>query len=341
MNNTSMPTRLSVVFSESGERNTIPTESSSETLNNGRASYDVGFPPITRISLSSGGKPPQGQDFNGIFYESFLRHQWVQAGGGYPYDASFSSVIGGYPKGAIIPLSTLDGLWLNTKNNNNGTPESVGGSPTGWVPALSYGAETITASGSSNITLTALQASRKEIIISGALTGNIYLIFPSWVMEWKVTNKTTGGFNIACKTLTGDKTATLYPAGRGKIRCDGENIYFVDATSGPGQSGGILLGNGARLAWGYTDANCTVASTDGVYETENVYVKPTFTTSDGTFGFNTICSVKVIPVDIAGAGQNERSWLMDWTFSGPGFSFRSACKTQNASIRTRWEVIGF
>lgn len=114
MNNSAMPLRLTMVFAASGDRNSIPTESTSETLSDGKASFDVGFPPVTRIALSSGGKPPQGQDFNGIFYESFLRHQWSQAGGGYPFDSSYATAIGGYPKGAIVPFSTLDGLWLNT-----------------------------------------------------------------------------------------------------------------------------------------------------------------------------------------------------------------------------------
>lgn len=80
MNNSAMPLRLTVVFAASGDRNSIPTESTSETLSDGKASFDVGFPPLTRIALSSGGKPPQGQDFNGIFYESFLRHNGVRLG---------------------------------------------------------------------------------------------------------------------------------------------------------------------------------------------------------------------------------------------------------------------
>lgn len=341
MNNSAMPLRLTVVFAASGDRNSIPTDATTETLNGGKASFVVGFPPITRIALSSGGKPPQGQDFNGIFYESFLRHQWNQAGGGYPFDSAYAAAIGGYPKGAVVPFSTLDGLWLNTLNSNNGTPENTGGVASGWVPVSSYGISSITASGSANITLTALQASRPEIVISGVLTGNIYLFFPPWIKKWKVTNNTSGGFNVVCKTIGGSNTATLYPAGRGHIHCDGTNVYFVDATSGPGQSGGLFFGNGARLAWGYTDANCNVAGADGEYETDNIFVTPTFTTSDGVFGFNTICSVKVMPIDISGVGQNERSWLMGSTFSGSGFSFRSACKTQNATIRTRWEVIGF
>lgn len=341
MNSSDIPDRYTKAFSVNGNKNPIPTDSSTTTLGNGEATFDSGFPPLTMTAISAGGIPPDGKDMNGILYSVTIKQQWNDAGMGYPFNSSFSSAIGGYPKGSTIPFSSLDGVWLNTINNNNTPPENSGGVTSGWVPATSYGVSSITASGPTNITLTALQASRDEIIISGALTGNVYLFFPAWIKKWRVTNNTSGGFNVVCKTISGSNTATLYPMGRGIIRCDGANIYFADATSGPGQTGGFIFGNGARLAWGYTDANCTVPGNDGEYETENILVTPSFTTSDGIFNFNSICSVKVIPVDIAGVGQNERSWIMDSTFQGGGFSFRSACKTQNATIRTRWEVIGF
>lgn len=341
MNSSDIPSRYLKAFSVNGNKNSIPINSSTTTLGNGEATFDSGFPPLTMTAISAGGIPPDGKDVNGILYSVTLKQQWLDAGMSYPFSSDFSTAIGGYPKGAAIPFSSFDGVWLNTINNNASTPENTGESPSGWVPVSSYGISTIVASGSSNITLTALQASRKEIIINGSLTSNVYLFFPPWINSWRVTNNTTGGFNVVCKTIGGSNTATLYPVGRGEIRCDGSNIFFVNATSGPGQAGGMLLGNGARLAWGYTDAICSVSGIDGEYETENVYVNPSFITSDGTFGFNIICSVKVTPVDVGGSGQNERSWLMDQTLAGSGFSFRSACKTQNASIRTRWEVIGF
>lgn len=66
MNNSAIPSRLTVVFSVSGDKNTIPVNSTSETLADGLAAMDSGFPPLTRIALSAGGKPPKGQDFNGI-----------------------------------------------------------------------------------------------------------------------------------------------------------------------------------------------------------------------------------------------------------------------------------
>ncbi|HCQ6483500.1 TPA: hypothetical protein OL594_005295, partial [Klebsiella pneumoniae] len=102
MNNSAMPSSLTVVFSASGDKNTIPVNSTPETLADGLAAMDSGFPPLTRIALSAGGKPPKGQDFNGIFNDAYTRLQWEQAGGFYTFDSAFSAAIGGYPKGAIL-----------------------------------------------------------------------------------------------------------------------------------------------------------------------------------------------------------------------------------------------
>ncbi|PLS87802.1 phage tail protein, partial [Klebsiella pneumoniae] len=93
------PSRLTVVFSASGDKNTIPVNSTSETLADGLAAMDSGFPPLTRIALSAGGKPPRGQDFNGIFNDVYTRLQWSAAGAGYPFSNEFSTAISGYPKG--------------------------------------------------------------------------------------------------------------------------------------------------------------------------------------------------------------------------------------------------
>lgn len=134
MNNSAMPSRLTVVFSASGDKNTIPVNSTSETLADGLASMDSGFPPLTRIPLSAGGKPPRGQDFNGIFSDIYTRLQWNQSGGCYPFDAAFSAAIGGYPKGAILINSSRDGYWQSIVDNNTTNPDSGG---LGWISSSS------------------------------------------------------------------------------------------------------------------------------------------------------------------------------------------------------------
>lgn len=129
-----MPSRLTVIFSVNGEKNTIPVNSSSETLADGLASMDSGFPPLTRIPLSAGGKPPRGQDFNGIFSDIYTRLQWSQSGGCYPFDAAFSAAIGGYPKGAVLINSSRDGYWQSIVENNTTNPDAGG---IGWISSSS------------------------------------------------------------------------------------------------------------------------------------------------------------------------------------------------------------
>lgn len=341
MNSSDIPDRFIKAFGVNGDKNAIPTNSSTSTLSDGAATFDSGFPPLTMTAISAGGIPPDGKDVNGIFYSVTLKQQWSDSGMSYPFNADFSTAIGGYPKGAVIPFSTLDGSWLNTINNNSSTPENNGSTSSGWVPSFSYGSSSVVASGSSNITLTSLQASRPSISITGTITSNIYLFLPSWVKTWKITNNTIGGFSIACKTASGSSTATIYPGGSAIVRCDGTNVFFELPSSGASQSGGMTLGNGIRMVWGYTDGICSVSGIDGIYETENIVVTPSFSTSEGAFGFNLICSVQLTVVDVGGAGQNENAWLMDQIIPNKSFAFRASCKTQNATIRTRWLAIGF
>ena len=67
-----------------------------------RASIATGFPDITMKSLADGGKPPRGEDFNGLFYLSTDQRVYVQNGGVITFDQNVSDTIGGYPKGAIL-----------------------------------------------------------------------------------------------------------------------------------------------------------------------------------------------------------------------------------------------
>ncbi len=223
MNNSAIPSRLTVLFSASGDKNTIPVNSTSETLADGLAAMDSGFPPLTRIALSAGGKPPRGQDFNGIFNDVYTRLQWSAAGAGYPFSNEFSTAISGYPKGAIVPASDYSGGWLNLNNGNTVNPESLSGAPTGWVPNSSYGITAISGISGSSITLSSLQAAKERIILTGTLTANINLIFPEWIKGWVVHNNCTGPYSITCKTSSGSGVVVI-PGLVSRIFCDGVNI---------------------------------------------------------------------------------------------------------------------
>ena len=102
-------------------------------IQNCAASWTDGFPPQTFTPASAGGCPPFGQDFNGVLQVISQWLRWSQAGGQVNYDSSFSSSIGGYPKGAILGNATTVGcFWISTVDNNLSNPDAAGA---GWTPA--------------------------------------------------------------------------------------------------------------------------------------------------------------------------------------------------------------
>lgn len=224
MQSSNAPSKLVLPFASAGGKNTIPVASQIGIVA-GKASLADGFPPLTRTPLSAGGVPPSGLDMNGILYEMSAVIRWANAGGGYAYDSTFATDtnVGGYPKGARVMRSDGLGYWFNTVENNITDPEAAGtAAADGWVPDFTTGASPVTMT-NANVTLTELQYGKPIIIITGALTANLNLIFPKIVGEWLVINRATGAYSITCKTAAG--TGIAIPTGyiRG-IYGDGVNI---------------------------------------------------------------------------------------------------------------------
>lgn len=104
-------------------KRSIPT-TSQIGIQNGAASLNDGFPPLTFTPEVAGGVPPFGQDFNGILSQISQIEQWQQAGGNWVYDSAFSTAINGYPAGAILESAILPGrLWVNSLDNNTQNPD--------------------------------------------------------------------------------------------------------------------------------------------------------------------------------------------------------------------------
>lgn len=131
----SIPAKFSIAWGASagsGYIRPIPV-ASQIGVNDGYASLTDGFPPLNFLPLGSGGVPPWGQDFNGILNQLSAWSQWFSAGGPTAWDVTFSSNIGGYPKGAMVGSPSTIGIeYLNLVDNNGSNPES---SPTNWVGA--------------------------------------------------------------------------------------------------------------------------------------------------------------------------------------------------------------
>lgn len=201
-----IPAKLPLPFAATGDRNAIPVTSQIATTP-GAASFEDGFPPLTRTPLVAGGVPPFGQDMNGILYELSVLIRWVTAGGGFPYDATFAADgnVDGYPKGARLMRSDGMGYWLNTADNNSVDPESatVGEAvAAGWVPDYTNGVAAV-AMAAANVTLDPSQYGKPVIVLSGVLAANLNLIFPDIAGQWTVVNNCTGPYSVTCKTAAG------------------------------------------------------------------------------------------------------------------------------------------
>jgi hypothetical protein len=130
-------------LSSAGMLNAVP-DASTGTFT---ASFQDGLPLITATAEGAGGTPtPQG-DMNGILQIITGFQLWVNAGGQFPFSATLSTAIGGYPLGAVVQLSTGTSSVISTVNGNTNNPNT---NMAGWAP---YG-------GSTMATLTAVVAAQ-------------------------------------------------------------------------------------------------------------------------------------------------------------------------------------
>jgi len=132
MDSSNVPAKIQLPFANGGTKNTIPV---TPGVTPGLASFQQGFPSLTFTPLALGGIPPSGADMNGVLYDMTAIQQWQSAGGGFKYDAAFSTAVGGYPKGCTLENATNDGFWLNQVENNSSNPD-LGGA--GWLALPSY-----------------------------------------------------------------------------------------------------------------------------------------------------------------------------------------------------------
>lgn len=150
------PPDVVAAFAILGGRNVVPVEPS---VVEGAASYEEGFPPITRTPRIAGGIPPSGLDMNGILYDVSAHTAWLAAGRLYAYNAAVSAAQSGYGVGAVLQSASVRGrFFLNITAGNTNNPDSV---TTGWIPfslaaaATLVQASTIPAGTTSDLALTA------------------------------------------------------------------------------------------------------------------------------------------------------------------------------------------
>ena len=218
-----------------------------------RASYNLGFPPDTMIPISSGGSWPYGQDMNGILYDITSNIAAFTGGQMWPFNSTWATDNGGYAFGAIIPMASGLGFWVNLEANNSNDPDTyTPPTSSGWLPLASVGTASVPVT-SGTVTLTAGQAACPIINVTGALSGNVTLIFPSWAIRpWTVINNTTGGFSVICQA--GGSHTVIVAQGGSTVAAQ----VFVDQANNLQQLGGG--GTVGSSGIGYVSSPVTLSS---------------------------------------------------------------------------------
>lgn len=219
-------------FADTGDKNVIPSTPSPTP---GLASYEEGFPPITRVKIQLGGKPPAGKDFNGVLYDITTHTLWVSAGGQYTFDAALAAAIGGYTKGFVLQDNAGVNSYRSLVDNNsvdfNSTPGSIGvqwefyaGGSSGNTIA------TINTTGGTR-TLTTNEAAADIILVQGVLASASTIVFPPQSDTWKLINGTSGAFGMVAKAPTG-QSLTMSQGFTNTVFYNGTELVFPDHDSG-------------------------------------------------------------------------------------------------------------
>lgn len=213
MDLSSIPQKFLKAIASIGETRTIP-DASQIGIVNGAASLETGFVPLNRTPVGSGGVPPSIRDMNGFLNRLSNIDRWLCAGGGFTFDSTYATAIGGYPAGAQLLRTDGLGSWLNTVDGNTTNPESAGSIANGWIPVQESGVTSIDVTGlSTTITLSPAQYGKKTIEFFGDLTANIDVVFPAatgqFSTEWIIVNSiniTTFSLRFRVNPDTGENT---------------------------------------------------------------------------------------------------------------------------------------
>lgn len=218
----SVPKFLNKAFAASGGKTNVPITGAD--INNGRADYENGFPPVTRAPIAAGGVPPYGTDMNGVLFDLSSGLQYLQAGVVFPYNQEFATAIGGYPKGArVADLSDTSIIYTSQINNNLSPPPGanwvIGASETIYG-STKYATQSETTSGTSdNLAITPLKF--KSAFVA-SITASGYQKLPSGlIIQWGTGGGATSGsviyplafanaaYSVAANTSGASRPGTL------------------------------------------------------------------------------------------------------------------------------------
>jgi hypothetical protein len=228
MQKSNAPTKLTVAFASgtgAGPVNTVPLTPGATP---GTASYQTGFTSVNMEPIASGGVPPFGADFNGLFKDATLARMWQEAGYTYSFDAAFAgnANIGGYPAGSVLLMGNGKGLWINQTDNNSQSPDAAGAA--GWIGLPAAGTYTITTTGGTT-TPDPSVLGVTTLLVTGTLASNATLKLPLVAgSRWIIANNTSGSYTLTVQGATGAGVSITQGSAL-TVFTDGTNYYAASA----------------------------------------------------------------------------------------------------------------
>ncbi|MEE8661813.1 hypothetical protein CGLAMM_10800 [Acetobacteraceae bacterium EV16G] len=114
------------VFASEAEAGTITYPLPQDKPSAGRVGVRQGFPLETMTPIAAGGLPPHGADLNGILRMLSASCQRGEAGVILPFSADFASLIGGYPRNALVTYGAESLFYLSLSDENQSVPGTPG-----------------------------------------------------------------------------------------------------------------------------------------------------------------------------------------------------------------------
>jgi hypothetical protein len=131
------------------------------------------------------------------------------------------------------------------------------------------GVTTISVAGNANVTVTSTQAQFLSQKLTGILTGNINLIYPTAGGFYFVNNASTGSFSVTAITSAGSSTGIIVPQGQMTlVWSDGTNVYPATSAFQTLTVLGLLTASGGIL--GTTTNDNAAAGNVGEYISSTV-----------------------------------------------------------------------
>ena len=211
-----------------------------------------------------------------------------------------------------------------TVTANKGYPQPViAGNPNTWGVLLNQalgivdtnmgGQTTINCAGNSNITVTSTQAANLTLILSGALTGNIYVYMPA-----------VGGFNFIENNTTGNFTVTLQSAGGGTATGLTQTSTVFTFNDGTNQNVVVTSSGAFSLLTGQVLANISGATTTAYGVSASALLDYAFGSTQGNIlyrgasGWNVLGPGTAGYVLATGGVSGNPSWVVNSGGGGSG-----------------------